>query len=389
MNMRRTVPTLVATAVMSATFSGSAMATHFRGAALTPSVDADGTLTINATSFWRQSEFASVCSFPHDCIASTASVTGPGGFSTSSESDITQTQDLTDTRRTEVTEQFTFDISNGGAGSYDISWGGSSWVHDLPNASGGYGTTSTISWDGESDSTPILFNLNNIQQEVNRNTDYSDNLGAVAGSGLSLSYAETLSSGMSSQPVGYSVSSTGEIQITDAGTDQILDNPNSNSPGADVAFSGEILADDGSSVEFVWVFDGVDEALSPNVDDQIINALVGDTISTTIVANDPNGEDLIFDLQNFVGPGAGIGDVSFDPATGLFEWDSTGFEDTQYVASIRATNESGLTDTGTITINLSLDQGDGTPVPAPATLLLFGAGLLTLGGMVGRRQRRH
>jgi len=387
MNHRNFVPALVATAVVAAASGGAAEASHFRGAALTPSVSSDGILTIDSTSFWRQQVGTSVCTFPHECVANSfrPTVTGPGGINLSGPDNIaSQTQDLTDTRRTEVTEQFTFDISNGGAGVYDISWSGSSWVSGVPNAGGGYGTTSSIFWDGQSDNTPILFNLNNIQQEVDRNTDYSDGLGAVPGSGLSLSYAETLADGMSAQPAGYSISSTGEIQITDAGTDAITDN--SFNPGADTAFSGEIEASDGSSIEFVWVFDAVDEITVPEVQDQIINALVGDTISTTIVATDPADEDLTLDLVSFVGPGAGIGDVSFNAATGLFEWDSTGFADTQYVASIRATNESGFSDTGTITINLRLDQNGGTPVPAPATLLLFGAGLLSLGGLLRRRQ---
>ncbi|MFO7857749.1 MAG: hypothetical protein R6V11_02385 [Ectothiorhodospiraceae bacterium] len=210
----------LAVAVIVTTMASSdALASHFRGAALTPSVSADGILTIDSSSFWRQDKLATTCFFPHGCTESSTFVRGGGLTLTSTSSTVvSQTQDLTDTRRTETTERYTFDISSGGAGLYDIGWSGSSWTGGIPNARGSYGTTARIFWDGESASTPIQFNLNNIQQEVGRNAPYSANLGAVSASGVSLSYAETLSRGISSQPAGYSISSSGNLEITDAGT---------------------------------------------------------------------------------------------------------------------------------------------------------------------------
>ncbi len=382
--------TAVALAVASSLgVATSAHSSHFRGAAMTPSVSADGILTIQANSYWRQSPIANVCQFPHDCISSNFSpqVSGPGYSQNGPDVIVSRTQDLTDIRRTEVIETFTFDISAGGAGLYTISWSGFSWVSGVPNAGGSYGTTSSIYWDGESANTPILFNLNNVQQEVLRGTEYNSNLGAVAGSGLTLSYEESLSTGMSSQPNGYSISPDGTINITAAGTSLITDN--NNNPGADVGFSGEILASDGSSIEFVWVFDGVDDLNVPEVEDQVINALVGDSISTTIVGSDPAGEDLTWDFLSFFGSGVTMGDASFDPDTQLFQWNSTGFGVGQYVASFRATNESGFSDVGTVTINISMDTGqDPTPVPVPGSLLLMGAGLFGMGWGVLRRRRR-
>ena len=47
-----------------------AEASHGRGAAIVPSVDANGTLTVDMVGFWRQ-QGTNVCSFPHDCINAT------------------------------------------------------------------------------------------------------------------------------------------------------------------------------------------------------------------------------------------------------------------------------------------------------------------------------
>lgn len=388
MNSKANASALALAVIVTTMASSDVLASHFRGAALTPSVSADGILTIDSTSFWRQSALASTCNFPHGCTGSSVTVSNGAGLGLNSPSIASQTQDLTDTRRTETTERYSFDISSGGAGLYDISWSGSSWTSGIPNAgfptaSRDYGTTSRIYWDGKTASTPIQFNLNNIQQEVGRNAPYSANLGAVSASGVSLSYAETLSRGISSQPAGYSISSSGNLEITDAGTSAITDN--TSNTGADVAFSGEIEGSDGSSIEFAWVFDAVDEVNVPEVENQVINALVGDGISTTVVASDPDDEMLTFDLVNFLGPAAGTGDVSFDPMTQLFQWDSTGFVESQYVASVRATNASGFSDTGTITINLSDDERP-VGVPAPGTLLLLATGLLAVCGTSRSRE---
>jgi len=367
--------------------AASAQASLFRGAALTPSVSADGIVTIQSTGFWRQQIGTNVCSFPHAYIAGSTSITGPGGNFTGTRNIVNQTQDLTDVRRTEISETFTFDISAGGAGLYNITWSSCCWVPGVPNTSGSYSTTSSIYWDGESASTPILFNLNNIQQEVLRGTAYSSSLGAVAGAGLSLSYDETITGGVNFQPAGYSISPDGTIHLTAAGTSAISDN-NFN-PGADVGYSGAIQASDGSSIEFVWVFDAVDDLNVPEVEDQVINALVGDSISTTIVGSDPADEALTWDFLSFFGSGVTTGDASFDPDTQLFQWDSTGFGVGQYVASFRATNESGFSDVGTVTINIGMLNGvpDPTPVPVPGSLLLMGAGLFGLGWGVFRRRR--
>ncbi|WP_020405668.1 Ig-like domain-containing protein [Hahella ganghwensis] len=313
--------------------------------------------------------------FPHSGVG-TISVSGPG--LATSISDISIAQDTSDIRRTKVTESFNVQLP--GAGLYTMTWSSSSWVFGVPNASGAYGTTSTIYWDGSSANAPILFDLENIQQQVIRGTNYSDNLDAV-GSGLTYDDT-TLSSGMFAQATGYSIDSSGQVTISAADTAGYADN--ASNPGADMAFSGEINATDGSSVEFVWLFDAVNEGsgnLAPEIQDVVINALVGDTIEETLVVTDPNGDPLTVDFINFVGEGGVMpGNALFDPSTWDFTWDSTGFAPGQYIATFRASDGNGLTDQGTITINLRDPSDPPVTVPVPATglVLITGMGLFSL-----------
>ncbi|WP_198266315.1 PEP-CTERM sorting domain-containing protein [sulfur-oxidizing endosymbiont of Gigantopelta aegis] len=70
-----------------------------------------------------------------------------------------------------------------------------------------------------------------------------------------------------------------------------------------------------------------------------------------------------------------MGDVTFDPTTQLFTWDTTGFAPGSYVANIRATDvPGGLTDVGRITINVLAQQTppQGIPEPAPLAMMLLG-----------------
>lgn len=368
----------------------SATASHGRGAVIVPSVDAQGVLTLNMTSFWRQTS-ASVCQFPHDCIGGT--VTGPGGFSQTFNQNSpgsTESLDLSDSRRAEVNQVNTLQL--GAPGLYTIDWGSCCWVSGVPNASGSYGTQSTIFWDGENANTPIVFDIKNIQQEVERGVEYTENMAAIAGSGLTLSYGETTSgTGVSRQPDGFSVDQNGVITITEAGTLSSDFNDNNNNPGADVAFDHKITATDSEgnimgSLEFYWVFDAVDsdaENRAPNVADIVVNAIAGSTISETVVATDPDGDEVTLSFVSFFGPG-GLepGNSSFDPETGLFQWDSTGFDPGQYVATILGTDGS-LTDQGTITINLAA-----TVIPLPPALALLATALVGLGGFRLIRRRR-
>ena len=372
LSVRRTA---IAAGVMAAMVGGVADASHFRGAAMIPSVDANGLLTITTTNFWRPSAVSSAF----------ASVGGGAGSAyVSSDASVIDTSDV---RFTKVINVDRYQLS--GAGTYNISWGSCCRVEGINNWAGSSSTSwtmnSTIVWDGQTANTPILFNFSAVQPEVVRGTNYAGNLGAVGGSGITLSYNQALN-GIPSQPPGFTVDPvTGALSIPAASTATYLDNSGGNA-GADYAFSGNILASDGSSVEFDWLFDAVDTGsgnLAPTVNDDIINALVGDTINFTFTASDdglPNPPGaLTWSFINLLG--GGVLPASFDPLTQLFSWDSTGSAPGTYIAQAQASDGS-LTDIGLLTINLSTPGGGGGPgptIPEPSTVLLMGLGLAGVG----------
>ena len=368
--------------------AGVAEASHNRGSALIPSIDSAGNLTIDATSFWRPSFVSDVGS---------VSITGPGGGSATSVSLInTSGPDTSDTRFTRSNETGSIDISNMGIGLYTISWSGCCRVSGIPNADQStMSTTSTIFWDGSSATKPITFDIQNLQPNIVRGTAYSDNLGATSDNGDALSYDDSvLTVSLTSQAPGYSIDASGQVNVTAAANSLYADN--AGNPGADMAFSGQINAQDASgaasgSVQFDWLFDAVAVGANqvPTVSSIVINATVGDMISQGVTGTDPNGDIVTLSFTDFNGPGGAILGGSFltmagDPATGNFTWDSTGFVAGQYVASFFGT-DGALSDTGTITINLT--AGPLNTVPLPAGLVLLGSGLLGA-GFFGRRRRK-
>lgn len=365
-----------------------AAASHNRGSVLIPSIDAQGNLTIEATSFWRTSA--------PDQVGS-VSITGPNGFSTSLNMG-PDTLDTSDTRFTRNDETASTSIMRGGAGLYTISWGNCCRVSGILNAAEtSMGTTSTIFWDGQSATQPISFDIQNIQPNVVRGSNYSDNLDVVSPNGNTLSYDDTvLTVGISSQAPGFDISSTGQITIPAASTQTYPDN--AFNIGADVAFAGQINARNGSgqlmgSVQFDWLFDAVAQGQNqvPDVADVVLTAYVGSTINTNITGTDPNGDDVTLSFLSFVGPGGNIAGSTFtpgapgNPTSGNFVWNSTGFGVGTYIATILG-SDGGLTDQGTITINLIKRPTNPSEVPLPASVLLLGSAIAGIGVM--RRRRR-
>lgn len=354
----------------------AANASHFRGGSLVPSVDANGLVTITSTTYWRK-----------NATRGTSSVGGEGvvrvnGINIGSHSG-TRVVDQSDARFGRVVEVYSYQLA--AAGTFDFEWTSCCHVSGIQNVSqSSEDLNSKIVWDGSTANTPILFDLSAVNPEVIRGLNYSDNLGAVSGSGQTLTYDQALSLSVNSQIPGFVINpATGQMTIAAADTaNMTYDNPNN--LGADYGFSGNINASDGSSVEFEWLFDAVNTGsgnLAPTVNDMVINVFQGDVLNATVTGTDPEGQPLTWNLQSLFGPG-NTSAFNFNNLTQLISWDTAGVALGQYIANIRASDGS-LSDVGTITINV-VNRPSGN-IPEPGILSLLGLGILSL-GFIRRRK---
>jgi hypothetical protein len=363
-----------------AALSAPVSASHFRGAAMVPTVSSSGLLTVTATSFWRQGA--------HDALS--PSVAGIGFMSQSS-----LVRDSSDPRFDRVTQVFTIQLA--ASGTYNISSTSCCRV-----ATGGLGNwlesdftmNSAIVWNGSTASNPIAFNFGSVQSEVSRLGAYSDNLDATSPDGLTLSYNQNLNQNITSQVPGFVVDpSTGGLSIPAANTPSIVDHAQAQNIGADAAFSGNIIASDGSFVEFDWMFDGVDAAVNnaPDVSDGVLADVVGTVFNFLFAITDP-GDTTSFDpgLFAILGPSPVLAPI-FDHLTGLLTWDSAGSAPGQYIFQVRGRDSGNLTDVGSV--NITVQQSNNV-VPEPGSLLVHGGLILsTVLGSLGwkkvKKMRAH
>jgi hypothetical protein len=111
----------------------------------------------------------------------------------------------------------------------------------------------------------------------------------------------------------------------------------------------------------------------PMVNNAETMANLGDVVSHTFTASDPNMDPLTWEFVKFVAADPPAIPPSFDPDTQQFVWDTSGSRPGEYEAIVRAADPSGLTDTGSLAITL---------VPAPSTVPMVVVALMV--GLSGR-----
>lgn len=332
---------------------------HFRGAAMVPSVSATGVVTVETTSFWRKGVTAAPSPLINVAGINRSMTLQPGS-----------TIDTTDSRFDKRIDRNTFSLSSvgAGAGTYAITWTSNSRIAGIRNALESTWTMdSLITWGGSGTaSQPIGFNFSSVQPEVVRGRNYNGNLTAVAATGLTLSYDQALNVSINSQPPGFTIDpATGALFIPAASTATYLDNLFTTTTGAggDYAFSGNIYATNASGqtvgrVEFDWLFDAVDVGsanLAPTVDDVTASANVGAVINHTFTGSDPDADPLTWSFVGLIGPGgaAPANAPTFNATTRAFTWNTAGSIGGTWIAQVKAADPFGLTDIGSLTINLS------------------------------------
>src|SRR5687767_459180 len=156
---------------------------HFRGAAMVPSVSSTGLLTVTTTSFWAKNS------------ATTPAPLVPG---VGTPRFVSGTVDNSDTRFTKRVD--THEIQLRAAGTYHIDWDSCCRIGGIRNAAeGNWAMDSDIYWNGSSANTPITFNFSSIQPEVVRGRAYRQNLGVLGAPGLTMSYDQNLNTAINSQ----------------------------------------------------------------------------------------------------------------------------------------------------------------------------------------------
>jgi hypothetical protein len=225
------------------TFRGS-----YRGGYMIPSIVGGKQLNVTVTSFWRKTHAKMPVLF--------ASINGgPPQFMTPQ---LTQNDDVTDPRYDVRVSQHVLGLQPGSPQKIEIHWDGFNRISHVPNVRlGGFGLRSGIVWDGREPVQPISLDLRKVNLNVVRGRDYQESLGASSPNRQPLTYKQELALNIVRQPPGLGIDrETGVMKIPAAETRRYTDNPAN--PGADLAFSGVILARDGSFVAFDGLFDGVE-----------------------------------------------------------------------------------------------------------------------------------
>jgi uncharacterized protein DUF6519 len=222
---------------------------NYRGGYMVPRVE-NGDLRVAVTSFWRKTKAA----MP---VLLAVIDGGPPQLMVPSQTD----PDLvTDQRYDRRTSTHSLTLPAGRPLTIDIRWEDFNRISHVANARlGGFALASRIVWDGRPEGTrqPIALDSPDMNPRVVRGSAFRASLNAGSPLGLHLSFDQKLAQNITRPAPGFTVDAGSGLMTIDAGsTPQYRDNPVN--PGGDVAFSGNVLAADGSFVQFDGLFDGVD-----------------------------------------------------------------------------------------------------------------------------------
>ena len=305
------------------TFPRPVHASHFRGGFMTASITADGTVTVDMETLWRETAFPpnntdsftsvntlSIFSFPNGTIV-LKSVSGiPFG-----------TIDTSDPSFTKRTQQVTFSLSGLGlgSGSYILRYSNCCRISGLDNASGGFSLKTVVHFDGNVNSSPTI--SSSVITGVPAGFEYSQNINAADPDGTPLSYQflGLSDDGPSFQIPGITVDSDGNIKIPAANTATLQVTNTAGQPAGDYVFKVRITDGSGAYTDrdvLLDVLSGTNPPVLATIGNRSVN--LGNTLTFTVSATDADSGDVVTLSTDTLPANATFTQTSGNPASGTF-----------------------------------------------------------------------
>jgi len=299
----------------------SAQAIHFRGGFISASIDATGTVTVNAESLWRTTFVERVFSVQildsNRVLKGTITLTQVGG------------NDTSDPSFTRVIEQGTGSLATMGLqggplpqGTYILYQSSFARISGLANVgASSFSYETVVHFNGTANSSPSI--NSSVVTGVAKGFDYSQNLNASDPDGGPLSYqlitnAGSPDYGPTSQVPGMTIDSTGQILIPAASTALLVDNQT-----GDYVFKVRITDSSGSHTDRDVMLDVV---TGNNANPPVLSAIgnrtisAGSTLTLAVSATDADAGDTV-SLSASPLPGlATFTQTAGNPATGSFSF---------------------------------------------------------------------
>ncbi len=319
--LRRRIAAALSFVALIFVFPQQVQASHFRGGFMTASIAADGTVTINAETLWRnlavgRVSFVRVLDFPSRTTA-ISSISVPS-------STITQTDTTSDPSFTRTVQQFTTSLSSLPQGSYIIRWDSCCRISGIANApESSFSLETVVHFDGTANSAPNI--LSSVITGVAAGFEYSQNINATDPDSTPLSYkflvgATSPDFGPSSQIPGITVSTVGAIKIPATNTAD-LQVTNTSNPAGDYVFKVRITDSSGAYTDRDVLLDVVTGTNSnPPVLSSIGNRSVnlGSTLTFNTSATDADTGDVVTLSTSTLPANSTFTQTSGNPANGSF-----------------------------------------------------------------------